>query len=101
MYVRIKKAFGFENERGEKITAPRGWIGDLPDEHAQAALDGGFAVQGDPRALPMSEPVDRAPTDDLDGKTREELDALAKERSVDISKAKNKADVILALRAAS
>lgn len=37
--------------------------------------------------------------DDLDAKTRSELDALAAERGVDISKAKTKADVIEALRA--
>lgn len=38
--------------------------------------------------------------DDLDDKTRAELEALAKERGVDVSAAKNKADVIAALRAA-
>ena len=99
MYVRIKKAFDFTNERGEKVTAPRGWIGDLPDEHGKAALASGHAVQGDPRVLPMSESVEK-PVVDLDGMTRADLDKLAAERGVDVSKAKTKDDVIAALRAA-
>jgi hypothetical protein len=41
-----------------------------------------------------------APDDDLDDKTKAELEALAKERNVDIAAAKTKADIIEALRAA-
>ena len=99
MYVRIKKAFEFTNARGEKITAPRGWIGDLPAKHGEAALASGYAVQGDPRALPMSEPVER-PAPDFDAMTRADLDKLAAERGVDVSKAKSKDEVIAALKAA-
>lgn len=95
MYVRIKKAFEYRNERGEKITAPRGWIGDLPDEHGKAALASGHAVPGDPRALPGEPPVDEP---DLDAMTRAELDKLAADRGIDVSKAKNKDEVIAALR---
>lgn len=95
MYVRIKKAFEYRNARGEKITAPRGWIGDLPEEHGKAALASGHAVPGDPRALPSEPPSDEP---DLDGMTRAELDALAAERGIDVSKAKNKDEVITALR---
>lgn len=98
MHVRIKKAYGFTNDRGEKITAPRGWIGDLPDRHAKAAIESGHAVLGNPQVLPEGEPVPAE--DDLGDKTRAELEALAKERGVDVSTAKNKADVIAALRAA-
>jgi len=98
MYVRIKKAFEFENDRGEKVTAPRGWIGDLPDEDGKAAIASGHAVHGDPRSLPGAEAVEEA--DGLDAKTRPELEALAAERGVDITKAKTKADVIDALKAA-
>ncbi|MFD6316903.1 hypothetical protein [Methylorubrum thiocyanatum] len=98
MHVRIKKAYGFTNDRGEKITAPRGWIGDLPDQHAKAAIESGHAVLGNPQALPEGEP--EPAEDDLGDKTRAELEALAKERGVDVSAAKNKADVIAALRAA-
>jgi hypothetical protein len=98
MHVRIKKAFGFTNDRGEKITAPRGWIGDLPDQHAKAAIESGHAVLGNPQVLPEGEPGPAE--DDLGDKTRAELEALAKERGVDVSAAKNKADVIAALRAA-
>lgn len=95
MYVRIKKAFEYRNERGEKITAPRGWIGDLPEEHGKAALASGHAVPGDPRALPGDPPADEP---DLDAMTRAELDKLAAERGIDVSKAKNKDEVIAALR---
>lgn len=98
MHVRIKKAFGFTNDRGEKITAPRGWIGDLPDQHAKAAIESGHAVLGNPQVLPEGEP--EPAEDDLGDKTRAELEALAKELGVDVSAAKNKADVIAALRAA-
>lgn len=38
--------------------------------------------------------------DDLDAKTRAELDALAAERGVDISQARTKADVVAALKGA-
>ncbi|MGW5960755.1 hypothetical protein [Methylorubrum thiocyanatum] len=98
MHVRIKKAYDFTNDRGEKITAPRGWIGDLPDQHAEAAIKSGHAVLGNPQVLSEGEPG--AAEDDLGDKTRAELEALAKERGVDVSAAKNKADVIAALRAA-
>lgn len=98
MHVRIKKSYDFTNDRGEKITAPRGWIGDLPDQHAKAAIKSGHAVPGDPQVLPKGEPAPDG--DDLDAKTKVELEALAKERGIDIAAAKNKADVIAALRAA-
>ncbi|GJD88187.1 hypothetical protein BHAOGJBA_1700 [Methylobacterium hispanicum] len=99
MYVRIKKAFEYRNERGEKITAPRGWIGELPEEHGKAALASGHAVPGDPRALPGEPPVGDEP--DLDAMTRAELDKLAAERGIDVSKAKNKDEVIAALRSSA
>ncbi|WP_462117025.1 hypothetical protein [Methylorubrum extorquens] len=38
--------------------------------------------------------------DDLDAKTKPELEALAKERGLDVSAAKTKADLIEALRKA-
>ncbi len=41
-----------------------------------------------------------APNDDLDDKTKVELEQLAKERGVDIGEAKTKADIVKALRAA-
>lgn len=100
MHVRIKKAFSFENERGEKITAPRGWIGDLPDEQGKVALASGHAMHGDPRALPAAEDEGSKGGDNFDALTRPELEAIASERSIDVSKAKTKADVIEVLRAA-
>lgn len=98
MHVRIKKSYDFTNDRGEKITAPRGWIGDLPDKHAEAAIKSGHAVLGNPQALPEGDPEPDA--DGLGAKTRAELEAMAKDRGIDVSAAKNKADVIAALRAA-
>lgn len=98
MYVRIKKAFEYRNERGEKVTAPRGWIGDLPEKEGKAALASGYAVPGDPRTMPEAEPARESASDDLDGMTRAQLEALAVERNIDVSKAKNKDEVIAALR---
>jgi len=73
-------------------------------DEAQAALqagthevvndaDDGRAISGEKG--PEPEPA----ADDLDTKTKPELEALAAERGVDITKAKTKADVIEALRA--
>nr|WP_114385272.1 SAP domain-containing protein [Methylorubrum zatmanii] len=98
MHVRIKRSYDFTNDRGEKITAPRGWIGDLPDRHAEAAIKSGHAVPGNPQALPEGDP--EPDPDGLDAKTKAELEALAKERSLDVSAAKTKADLIEALRKA-
>ena len=74
-------------------------------DEAQAALqagthevandaDDGKAISGEKGPEP-----DAPPADDLDTKTKPELEALAAERGVDITKAKTKADVIEALRA--
>ncbi|SFH04416.1 hypothetical protein [Methylobacterium gossipiicola] len=84
------------NAGGEVVTL--GW------DEAQTALragthevvddaDDGKAISGE------KGPEPDAPVDDLDTKTKPELEALAAERGVDISKAKTKADVIEALRA--
>ncbi|KQP82863.1 hypothetical protein [Methylobacterium sp. Leaf117] len=85
------------NKDGEVVTL--GW------DEAQTALqagthevvndagDGG-AISGEKGPEP-----DASGADDLDGKTKAELEALAKERDVDISKAKTKADISEALRA--
>ncbi|WP_019905706.1 hypothetical protein [Methylobacterium sp. 77] len=100
MYVRIIKAFSYKNEHGEKVTAPRGWIGDLPDKHGEEAKKGGFAVDGLQRSSPSAEAEIPASTDGLDDKSKADLEALAKEKGVDISAARTKADIITALRAA-
>jgi hypothetical protein len=99
MHVRMKKTFSFKGENGEKLTAPRGWIGNLPEAVAEVAIKGGFAVDGrqissTPTEAPEPEPVD----DGLDAKTRADLEALAKERGLDIGEAKTKADLIAVLR---
>ncbi|KQO76432.1 hypothetical protein [Methylobacterium sp. Leaf88] len=57
------------------------------------ASDGG-AISGEKGP----EPEDSG-SDDFDIKTKAELEALAKDRNVDISQAKTKADIIEALRA--
>lgn len=56
--------------------------------------DDGRAISGEKAPEPDA-PVD----DGLDAKTKDELEALAKERGVDITGAKTKADLIKALRA--
>ncbi|BDL40932.1 Rho termination factor N-terminal domain-containing protein [Methylorubrum sp. GM97] len=98
MYVRMNRAFSFKDENGTKITAPRGWVGNLPDKAAKEAVTGGYAVDGNQRAVKPVEPT--APADGLDAKSKPELEALAKERGIDIEAAKTKADLIEALRKA-
>ena len=83
-------------EKGKEDVVHLGW------DEAQAALLAGTHevadASGQGSETEHLERVDEA-GDDLDGKTRAELDALAAERGVDVSKATNKADVIAALRA--
>ncbi len=91
-------------EKGKKDAEPvsMGW------DEAQAALQAGTheAADGDGdssgEAVKAAVPADAdaRPADDLDGKTRPELEALAKERGIDISAAKTKADIVEALRKA-
>ena len=100
MYVRIIKAFSYKNEHGEKVTAPRGWIGDLPDKQGEEAMKGGFAVDGLQRSSTSVEAEVEPPVDELDGKSKADFEALAKEKGVDISAARTKAEILTVLRAA-
>ncbi|NEU15095.1 hypothetical protein G3T14_24005 [Methylobacterium sp. BTF04] len=73
-------------------------------DEAQAALQAGthdvVTDSEDGGAISGENGPDPKPAgDDLDGKTRSELEALAAERGIDVSAAKSKADVIAALRA--
>lgn len=83
---------------GEVVTL--GW------DEAQAALQAGTHEvaddAGDGGAISGEKGPEPEPEkgDDLDAKTRPELEAIAKERGLDISAARSKADVIMALRAA-
>ena len=83
---------------GEVVTM--GW------DEAQAALRAGTHVAADAAGSGSEKPAEDegdAPDDDLDDlddKTKVELEQLAKERGVDIGSAKTKADIIEALRAA-
>ena len=82
-------------------------------DEAQAALQAGTHEVADADGSGSERPRDSSRSagddaggsgeqggDDLDAKTRAELDAIAAERGVDVSKAKTKDDVIKALRAA-
>jgi len=86
-------------EKGKK-TGPvitMGW------DEAQAALRAGTHEVADAGGSGSEKPAEEQgdkPDDDLDDKTKAELEALAKERGVDIGEAKTKADIIKALRAA-
>lgn len=84
-------------EKGKDEVVHLGW------DKAQAALQAGTHVAADADGE-GSEKAHEAPADeggdDLDGKTRAELEQIAAERGVDVSKASTKADVIAALRAA-
>lgn len=87
-------------EKGKKDAEPvgMGW------DEAQAALQAGThevvdtaPSSGEPR---REGEENRGDEPDLDAMTRAELDKLAAERGVDVSKATTKADVIAALKAA-
>jgi hypothetical protein len=83
-------------EKGKDEVVHLGW------DEAQAALQAGTHVAADAsgEGSETGHLQEGYEGDDLDGKTRAELDALAAERGVDVSKATNKAEVIAALRAA-
>ena len=73
-------------------------------DEAQAALRAGTHVSAEGSETGERDDTKQtdggAPTDDgLDAKTRPELEALAKERGVDVSGARTKDDVLKALRA--
>lgn len=80
---------------GEIVTM--GW------DEAQAALRAGTHEAADAAGSGSEKPAEGhgdKPDDDLDDKTKVDLEQLAKERGVDIGEAKTKADIVKALRAA-
>jgi hypothetical protein len=83
-------------EKGKDEVVHLGW------DEAQAALQAGTHevadAAGEGSEAEHLEHSDEG-GDDFDGKTRAELEQIAAERGVDVSKAGNKADVIAALRA--
>jgi len=83
-------------EKGKKDAEPVGMSWD----EAQAALQAGTheVAEGDGTDAPIGGP--EAPEPDYEAMSRPDLDMLAAERVVDITKAKTKADVIEALKAA-
>lgn len=87
-------------EKGKKDGEPvsMGW------DEAQAALRAGTHEAADEAGSGSEKSregeVDGSQGDDLDAKTKPELEALAKERGLDVSAAKTKADLIEALRKA-
>ena len=85
-------------EKGKKNgpTISMGW------DEAQAALRAGTheAADAGGSGSEKAREGEGEDGDDLDGKTKAELEALAKERGVDVSAARTKADMIEALRKA-
>ncbi|MCJ2098951.1 hypothetical protein [Methylobacterium sp. E-046] len=83
-------------EKGKDEIVHLGW------DEAQAALQAGTHVVADASGEGSEKAHEESEGDepDLDGMTRADLDKLAAERGVDVSKAGNKAEVIAALRAA-
>lgn len=73
-------------------------------DEAQAALRAGTHEAADAAGSGSEKPREgqsgSEQGDDLDAKTKPELEALARERGVDVSAAKTKADLIEALRKA-
>lgn len=85
-------------EKGKKDAKPVGFGWD----EAQAALQAGTheVVTPPPAEEGAKQAGESEPDDGLDDKTKAELEAIAKDRGVDVSAAKTKADVLAALRAA-
>jgi hypothetical protein len=93
-----------EKGKNDNETVAMGW------DEAQAALAAGThevaegaAVEEGRQPGSIAQQAgqgDEAPDDDLDDKTKVELEQLAKERGIDIGAARTKADIIEALRAA-
>ncbi|WP_462116962.1 Rho termination factor N-terminal domain-containing protein [Methylorubrum extorquens] len=83
-------------DKGKKDGEPvsMGW------DEAQAALRAGTHEVADEAGSGSEKPREGEQGDDLDAKTKPELEALAKERGLDVSAAKTKADLIEALRKA-
>lgn len=84
------------HEKGKDRVVHLGW------DEAKAALAAGTHTVADADVSgseTQRETEDGAEADDLDGKTRPELDALAKGRGLDASKFGTKAEIIAALRA--
>lgn len=86
-------------EKGKDEVVHLGW------DEAKAALAAGTHDVADAEGSGSEQPreaeagTEAEAADDLDAKTRAELDALAAERGIDVSKAGTKAEVIAALRA--
>jgi aminopeptidase N len=104
MYIRMNKAFSYKDEAGTKITAPRGWVGELPDDVAREAINGGFAVDGNERsATPVVQEVPKTAgsVEPLDSMTKEELLAEAEKRGVEVKSNMAKAEILEALKKAA
>ncbi|TPJ60829.1 Rho termination factor N-terminal domain-containing protein [Mesorhizobium sp. B2-6-1] len=86
---------GFDVIDAGGVVVNQEFIPNLP-----AARSFALALAG--HEVPPADPVEvNDPDEDLEKMTRAELDALAAERGVDISEAKNKGDVIAALQLAA
>ncbi|ACL61430.1 hypothetical protein [Methylobacterium nodulans] len=92
-----------DSKNGEVAT--KGWdeaqAALLAGTHVSAEDEGGEGERGPDQPAAQSPKPGSEPSggDDLDGKTRPELEAFAVERGVDVSGAETRADVIAALRA--
>lgn len=96
MFRRFKKSFSYKNEAGQKVTIPRQWAGELPDNVAADADTAGATLVEKVKAAdqPATEPKQ------IDDMTKDELIAEAAKRNVEIKTSDNKADILAALKAA-
>ncbi|WP_108459190.1 hypothetical protein [Devosia naphthalenivorans] len=97
MFRRFKKSFSFKNEAGQKVTIPRNWAGELPDQIA-ADADAAGATLIDKVKKAAEQPASSPKT--IDEMTKDELIAEAAKRNVEIKTSDNKADILAALEAA-
>lgn len=95
MFVRMRRTFAYDREDGLRRTIPAGWAGDLDDEIAQRAIEGGYTSE--PASDSSPEEVAAGETEATDDMTRPELDAMARAKGLDPDEYRTKADLIEAI----
>ena len=93
--VRMARPFSFDIDASSRRNIPAGWRGELDDEIARQAIEGGYTAE--PTAEDLASSAEPAVSVEM---TRAELDALAREIGIDPGAHRTKADLAAAINAA-
>lgn len=96
-FRRFRKQFEYKNEAGERVTVPRNWAGELPDDVAKAADDAKVTLV----EKASSQPADTDQEKPLDKWSKDDVVAEAARRNLTIKPSANKGDILMALRVAA